>query len=177
MEILNNLELEILLFIQNTIRLSFLTPIFTFFSSLGNRGSIWLVLVIVLIVNKKTRKVGIYALCGYGLCLFLTDVVLKPLFERPRPFMLYQELIPLLHPQDYSFPSGHTTMAFTISFILYKLLDKKSGIVALVVAFLIAFSRLYVGVHFPTDILGGVLIGWLLASIIQWVYKRKYTKR
>lgn len=176
MDIINNIDLDILLFIQNHLRLSFLTPLLKWITSLGDSGSIWLFIIIILILNKKTRKIGLFTLLGYVLCLLTVDGVLKGIFSRGRPFDTYPQIIPLINkPHDFSFPSGHTSMAFTIASILYRLLDKRIGGVALVIAFLIGFSRLYLGVHFFSDVLAGIFVGLVLGKIVEWLYN-KYEK-
>jgi undecaprenyl-diphosphatase len=177
MNIIAMLDLEILLFIQNFLRSSFLTPIFRLITSLGDFGSIWLVISIFLILYKKTRRIGLYALLGYVLCSLSVDILLKNIVQRPRPFTLYEAIIPLIkEPSSYSFPSGHTVKAFSVAFILYRIWDKRIGVVFIIIASLIAFSRIYLGVHFFSDIVGGILVGWVISMAVTWLYKKQQIK-
>lgn len=172
MEMINTIDLYILLFTQNFLQYFFLTPIFIVISSLGDHGSIWLIIIIILLLNSKTRIIGLHALLAYGLCLLITNGILKNVIGRGRPFDVHREIIPLINrPTDYSFPSGHTAMAFTIAILLNKLYDNKRGILMIVLATLIALSRLYLGVHFLSDIIGGIVVGWLIAIFVYWLYK------
>ncbi|MFV0395776.1 MAG: phosphatase PAP2 family protein [Coprobacillaceae bacterium] len=178
LELISNIDLEILLFIQNNLRASILTPIFKVITNLGDFGSIWLLIIIVLILNKKTRKIGLYTLLGYVLCLLVTNGILKNVIGRTRPYDLYQEIIPLINkPIDFSFPSGHTAMAFTNAFILYALFDKRWGALAILIAILIGYSRLYLGVHFFSDVVGGILIGWIISKVITILYKKENNEK
>lgn len=177
MKFIDTLDLEILLFMQNVLRHPFLTSVFKWITSLGDFVSIWLLIIVALIINKKTRKIGVFALLGYGLCMFSVDVVLKQLISRERPFDLYHEIVPLINKlHGFSFPSGHTAMGFTIASILYRLLDKRIGVVALIVAALIGFSRVYLGVHFFSDVLAGIIVGFVLGKLVELLYT-KYEKR
>ena len=156
---MTGIELEILHFIQDHFRTAsgdFLMPLIT---SLGNGGWIWLVLGILLLLNKKHRRAGLLLLLSLAIEVILCNVLLKPLVARPRPFMAdpsVEVLIPL--PSDYSFPSGHTSASFAATASLF-FCREKSRYPALILSVLIAFSRLYTGVHYPSDIVAGVVIG------------------
>ena len=111
---------------------------------------------------------------GLILCLIIGNGILKPLIARTRPYDLEinsNKQIQIEKPNDYSFPSGHTLAAFT-SAVIILLYNKKIGIFALILATLMAFSRLYFYVHFPTDVLGGIILGILFAFISKWIVKR-----
>ena len=96
--------------------------------------------------------------------VILANGILKHLVQRPRPFDTYGGLQVLIHrPADWSFPSGHASASFAAAFVLYHYMPKKFSIPALILATLIAFSRLYLGVHYPSDVIGGAAIGYLTA--------------
>ena len=136
--------------------LDFLMPKIT---ALGNSGAIWLLAAGGLLCTKKYRKQGILLLGGLLAGALLGNVVLKHLFARPRPCWLDPNitlLIPM--PQDFSFPSGHTLASATGATILTGI-DRRFGIAAIPLAVLIAFSRLYLYVHFPSDVLAGAVLG------------------
>ena len=99
---------------------------------------------------------------------------LKKLIMRPRPFLEIPSLVPAIKkvPKSFSFPSGHTTLAFSVAFIIYRILPKRYSIPAFLIAALVAFSRLYLGVHYPSDILGGICVGYVAGLITDFIYKR-----
>lgn len=143
----------------------FLDGLMPLISSLGNRGMIWILAAFIFLCIKPTRRWG--AAMGAALILgFLAgNVILKPLIGRVRPFEAIEGIELLIAaPKDFSFPSGHTLSSFAAASALF-FRNKKWGGAALVLAFLIAFSRLYLYVHYPTDILGGMAIGVLLGYL------------
>ncbi len=143
-----------------------------FVSRLGDGGMIWIALAIVLVAIPKTRKSGIILLAALCVDLVLCNGILKNLFERVRPFDINTQVQLLISkPKDFSFPSGHTAAAFTSVSALFFSGEKKLWKVALVLACLIAFSRLYLYVHYPTDILGGILAG-IAAGYIGYILVR-----
>ena len=137
---------------------------------LGDAGIFWMVIAAALLLFKKTRRVGLGMGIAMLMGLLLCNLTLKPLCQRPRPydyqFDVFNKLIPLLIEQqhDFSFPSGHTIASFEAAGVI-ALNNKKWGIPALILACLIAFSRLYLYVHYPTDVLVSVLLGLALAFV------------
>ncbi len=133
-------------------------------SSLGNRGFIWIALDIVLLIFPKTRRIGIAVAFALILELILCNGVLKPLFERTRPFDINTDIDLLISPpSDFSFPSGHTASGFAAASALC-FAKSRLRFPALILAALIAFSRLYLYVHFPSDVLAGILLGVLTGA-------------
>jgi undecaprenyl-diphosphatase len=137
-------------------------------SALGTHGTIWVVLVLALCIPKKTRYTGLVLaaalLLDWGLC----NGLLKPLVARTRPYDIrtaVQLIAP--KPKDYSFPSGHAAAAFTAVSALYFTRSRLFWPV-LALACAIAASRLYLYMHFPTDILAGIACGWLFG----WMGKK-----
>ncbi|BCN31169.1 phosphatase PAP2 family protein [Anaeromicropila herbilytica] len=164
---LTSMDGNILIFIQEHLRSPIVTPIFRFITSLGNKGAIWIILSIALLCFKKTRKTGILAIIALFLSLLIDNILLKNIVARTRPYEIVNGLHILINkPSDYSFPSGHTGSSFAAAIIFYKELPKKYGILALMLAILIGISRLYVGVHYPTDVLGGAMIGTFIALFV-----------
>lgn len=161
-------DASILLFIQEFIRNDILTPIFLFITHLGDKGMIWIVLSVLLLTSKKTRKTGIMGLLALLGSLLINNMLVKNLVARPRPFYVIEDLRILIDtPSEFSFPSGHTASSFAAAFVFLRNLPKKYGIPAVVLAALIGLSRLYIGVHYPTDVLFGVLSGWLLSLLAE----------
>lgn len=154
-----NIELSILDWIQ-TLHTPFLDKIMVFITRLGDAGIIWIVLSIVLLLIPKTRKSGAVMVVALVVDVLLCNIVLKNLVARTRPYDVntgVHLLVAKLH--DYSFPSGHTAASFASVTTLYLAGEKKLWKFALVLACLIAISRLYLYVHYPTDVFGGILFG------------------
>ena len=154
-----NIELSILDWIQ-TLHTPFLGKIMVFITRLGDAGIIWIMLSIVLLLIPKTRKSGAVMVVALVVDVLLCNIVLKNLVARTRPYDVntgVHLLVAKLH--DYSFPSGHTAASFASVTALYLAGEKKLWKFALVLACLIAISRLYLYVHYPTDVLGGILFG------------------
>lgn len=185
MEAFINFELYILnLFTK--ISSPVLDKVMVFISYTGNAGIIWIILSVIFVLTKKYRKCGFAMMISLLLCLIVGNLTLKPLIARPRPFF-FDETISLLikAPADFSFPSGHTFSSFSVAFTLFFLKDKTSfekrmTVITLIYASLMAFSRLYLRVHFPSDVLCGFLLGilngYISVKIINKIYKTKKTQ-
>ena len=133
----------------------FLDEVMKGITFLGESGWFWILVAVLLFCQKRTRKIGLAVALSLAVGLLLGNIILKPLIARQRPCWL-DGSIPLLiaSPRDFSFPSGHTLASFegAVSIFLYR---RDWGLWALALAVLIAFSRLYLFVHFPTDVLAG----------------------
>ena len=163
---LMEIERAILLWIQNNLRCGFLTPLMRVITTLGNGGAFWIALTLLLLIFRRTRRVGVYCAASMLLTLLVVNLCIKPLAARTRPYELIQGLeILVSRPRDYSFPSGHSANSLTCAWTLFRLAPKKYGVLALALAVLIALSRLYVGVHYLTDVLAGAAIGVLLSEV------------
>ena len=161
-----NLDGEILLQIQQHLRTDMLTPLMKFVTFLGNGGWFWILCAVVLLAIPKTRKTGYAAVLSLIFGVIVTNLLLKNIVARPRPFAEIEALIPLIaKPTDFSFPSGHTTASFAVALVMLRMLPKKIGIPAVVLAALVAFSRLYLGVHYPTDVLAGFVVALVGSSL------------
>ncbi len=170
-ELLINIEGPILLWIQEYLRFDILTPIVTFITHLGDSGWIWIACTILFLLLPKTRKTGIAMTISMLLNLLATNIVLKNLFARTRPYVAVEGLHRIIEAQsDFSFPSGHTACSFAAATVIFLMCPRKVGVPAMVLAVLISLSRLYVGVHFPTDVIGGALIGIGAALLALWIY-------
>ena len=171
------MEIEILSMLQK-IRTPLLDIFMSNITKLGNAGIVWILLTIVLLLIPKTRKSGLILAAALIVDLILCNGILKPLIARIRPFDVNSAIqLIVAKPHDYSFPSGHTAASFTAVMALYLAGEKKMWKAALVLAVLIALSRLYLYVHYPTDIIGGVIFGslsgYLGYKIVEWIQKKK----
>ena len=175
-------DLPILDWIQAHLQCTFMDvtmPIVTLF---GDGGVFWIAVAVVLLLFAKYRKTGFSMGMALVLGLLVCNIILKPQVARIRPYNFqlqeYGREITLLVKglNDYSFPSGHTIASFEACTVL-MLHDKRLGIPATVLAILIAFSRLYLYVHYPTDVLVslvlGILFGFLGSYIVDQIYKKK----
>lgn len=165
-------EFAILNFIQQ-LRSEPLDAVMRFISWTGNHGTVWIALAVLLLLLKKQRKHGLAVSFALILDLVSCNLLLKPLIGRVRPFALVSGMeLMVAPPLDASFPSGHTAASFAVVFAL-----KASGSPlwkpALVWAVLMAFSRLYLYVHWPTDVLGGILLG----AVVGWIGTKLVQKR
>ena len=172
------LDGNILLWIQEYLRQDWMTPFWKFVTFLGDGGWFWITLSVILLIQKKTRKVGGAALVALGIGAIITNVFLKNVVARIRPYEVIDGLLLLVGKQsDFSFPSGHSCASFAAAFAYYKMSPKRYGIVALVLAGLIAFSRLYVGVHYPSDVIIGSIIGVLSGWMAYWIMEGRKKKK
>ena len=166
MNALNLFEANIVLWIQENLRVGFLNPIMQGITHLGDGGVFWIILSVLLLLFKKTRKVGLCCALGLIFDLLVVNIAVKPLVARIRPYEIIKEITILTHqPGDHSFPSGHSAGSFACAWAFFRAYKKKWGVPALVLAALVSLSRLYVGVHYPTDVLGGIVIGCVLGEL------------
>ena len=159
------IDFTILNFIYDNCRTAWLDVLMPLITKLGDSGGIWVVLAIGLLISRKYRKTGIALCCALVLEMIVCNGILKPLIGRIRPCDVntaIQLLIP--RPTDFSFPSGHTAASFAAVSALY-FCRQKLWIPGLVLALLIAFSRLYLYVHYPSDVVAGMLLGSIFGFI------------
>ena len=151
-----------------------LNKIFKFITLLGDVGFIWFVIAFILLFFKKTRKGAIIMVVSLGVGYVFNNLLLKNLFMRDRPFAVNEEFkqfilsIGLELPEGTSFPSGHAFSSFLCATLLF-LYNKKLGFITFPLAFLIALSRVYLCVHYPTDVLAGAFIGALFAVNVYFI--------
>jgi len=164
---------------------------FNFITMLGNGGWFWIVLALLFLIPNKTRKVGVIIAFALILELLIVNVTMKPAFARPRPYDLeiawwieaYRAVfpngpLPSHLPSDMSFPSGHAAISFAGA-MAWCFGSKRDWVgrarwvsyIGIVTAALIAFSRLYLGVHYASDVIGGVLVGILCALLAALLFK------
>ena len=169
-------DLPILDWIQANMANPFLDFIMPIITVLGDAGIFWMVCAAILALTKKYRRVGFGMAIAMALGLLICNIILKPTVMRPRPYdfqweLFGKEILLLIEKQhDYSFPSGHTIASFEACTVM-MLGDKRLGIPATLLAILIAFSRLYLYVHYPTDVIASVILGTLFGIIGYLVAK------
>ena len=186
LEVIQHLDETVLRWIASNIRAEWLNPAAVFYTTLGNGGLIFITISVVLLFFCKTRKAGISSLMGMLLGLIVTNLTVKPLAARLRPWVVMEHFEVLVPSGDLnSFPSGHTCAAFAFAAALCAVLPQRwAKAAALLAAALMGFSRLYVGVHFPMDVLAGAAIGivcgvlgaWIGNALLSWISGRRAAK-
>lgn len=172
MSLIQNLDNSILLYIKNNMHGHIMDKAMVVITSLGDKGLIWIIIAALLIINKKYRKIGFMALAALILATILGEGILKHLVQRVRPsadISAANLLIP--KPLSYSFPSGHTTSSFAVAGVLAKYF-KDYALELFGLASLIAFSRLYLYVHYPTDVLAGIILGLICSKITIYMFSK-----
>lgn len=168
----------VLLFIQEHLRTAAGNAFIPFWSSLGDAGLIWIAAALALLLFKRTRRAGALALGSMALSLLFVNGILKHLVSRPRPWLVVEGLETILYSDDpNSFPSGHTCSAFAFACGLCGGAPARwMKAAALVLATLMGLSRLYVGVHYPSDVLAGAAVG-ALSGLLACALVRRWEKR
>lgn len=169
---LTRLEGDILIWIQQNLRGAMDVPV-RFITMLGDHGQFWIALTLVLLLFRKTRRAALVSALSMVLTLLVVNLALKPLAARVRPYEVIEGLHCIVaRESEFSFPSGHSANSLACAWVLFRLCDKKIGVPALVLAIMISLSRLYVGVHYPSDVLAGIAAGTLLAEAAIYLARR-----
>ncbi len=158
-----SLDASILLWIQDNLRAEWLTPFVLFYTKAGGLGLIWILTSLIFLCFKKTRWVGAAGLLALCFSLAVNNMCLKRMFARIRPYEVIEGLQLIgKKASDFSFPSGHSGSSFAAATAMFWTI-KKGNIrwILILGAVLMAFTRLYIGIHYPTDIIGGIITGTL----------------
>ena len=174
-------EFSVLDFIQAHLRSGIGDIVMPLITHLGDSGVIWVVLALVLLIYPKTRKTGAALAVALALEVICCNLILKPFVARIRPCDILADVQLLIsRPDDFSFPSGHTAASFASVTALWLAGKKQWALAALPLGVLIAFSRMYLFVHYPTDIIGGVLVGvgcgWIGAKLVEMFWQKNFAK-
>lgn len=176
MGFIQNIDFVVLDFIQEHFRCAFLDLFMPLVTKLGDGGIFWICVAVLLLIFPKTRKTGIMMGVALILGLLVGNLTLKPLVARARPYDvrgITDLLVPAL--SDFSFPSGHTLASFEAAVVLL-IRDKRMGIPAIIIAVVVALSRLYLFVHYPTDVLAGAILGTVFAILAVIVVNKIHSK-
>lgn len=171
-----NFEINILEAIRNSLSCGTLDGIMKFLSAINNHGEIWLAAALVMLLLPKYRRMGAGVLSALLLEVLLCSLFLKPLVGRMRPFTANPSASLIIPPpDDFSFPSGHTASSFAAATAIF-IRNKRLGAAAFILSALVGFSRLYLYVHYPTDVLCGAALG-LLSALISDVFINKFLSK
>ena len=178
--------------IQDLLNADWLTPIMKFITMLGEKGIFWICICLLLIVFRRTRRLGIICAVSLAFTFICCNLIIKPAVDRTRPWIMFEEVIRYLEPPgDASFPSGHSANAMGPAWAMFiasmpvrgknygevpclgwrgngvsPKIVHRFGIAAVVLALLIGLSRLYLGMHYPSDVIAGLLLGMICATVV-----------
>ena len=162
--VIQQLDEQALVWIARHVRCGVLDPFMKLYTQLGNTGMLFIVLGLAMLLFRPTRRAGMAALCAMAIGLVVVNFTIKPLVARDRPWLVIENFVNLVPEKDpNSFPSGHTNAAFAFAAGICAAGDSRRWmkVTAVCMAVVMGLSRLYVGVHFPSDVLAGAAIGSL----------------
>ena len=175
MELIQAFDEACVFFIYNHIQGGPFDGIMAFITKLGDKGMLWIALTLLLLIlsirNSSLRPMAISCALALILSAIFCNIVIKPAVMRIRPYDILDITLMVERLSDYSFPSGHTSAAFAFATALW-LNNRRLGISALTAAFLMALTRLYLCVHFPTDVIAGAMLGCICAVIAVYLVKK-----
>ncbi|MCM8711566.1 phosphatase PAP2 family protein [Clostridium sp. SYSU_GA19001] len=168
---LQNIDIKMMNLLNKKFRYKFLDKIMILITTLGNGGFVWLIISTYLILNKNYRMQGYMIIASLIITTIIGEGIIKHLIKRTRPFvnMLENKLL-ISKPITYSFPSGHTASSFAAAGIFLNS-DNKLSILIVILASLIAFSRIYLNVHYPTDVFTGIILGFLCSKLVITIFQ------
>ena len=171
LEWLRNMDWTVLYWLREVTQCGAMDLIMPKITALGNGGAVWIAAAAAMTISKKYRKYGIAMFAALIAGVLVGNLCLKNLIARARPCWLESVSLLIANPTDYSFPSGHTLSSVIGAYMLMAA-NRWFGWAAIPLAALIAFSRLYLFVHFPTDVLASVVLGIVIGTVAVWGTKR-----
>jgi len=172
---LQSIDESILLWVQDNLRSDKITPYIKTLTRLGDYGLLWIGFSLLLMFNKDTRKAGRLSLISICVCFMLNNMVIKNIVDRDRPYEVLNELKILIERQpDSSFPSGHAANSLASAIVFFQMFKgKKSRFSILLAGLVMALSRVYVGVHYLSDVLVGISVGIISGLSVCKFAKKK----
>lgn len=176
LEVVKNIDWMILHGIQDTMKCEVLDLIMPKITLLGSAGFIWIIATLFMLISKKYRKYGVMLGVALVIGVVICSAIIKPTIARMRPCWIENVNLLINNPADYSFPSGHT-LASVIGAFMLTAANRKFGFFAIPIASLICFSRLYLYVHFPSDVFTSVILGIAICIAVLFVGRSVEKKR
>ncbi len=170
MQAITVLDFSILHFIADHFHNAWLDQVMILVTKLGDGGFIWIAAALFLILFPQYRKQAPYLLAALAVSFLLGEGIMKHLVERIRPFYIEEVELLIQPPGGYSFPSGHTTTSFASAMALWKI-NRRFGAIGFGIASSIGFSRLYLFVHYPTDVVCGIVLGIGTAVLVGYIFR------
>ena len=171
-------DLNILLYVQEHFRTETLTFLMRHTTSLGSTLLALIAIWFMLKGGRQGRLFGITTVTSVLIEVAIVNGFLKNVIARQRPYEVCNELLPAIDVlSDYSFPSGHTALAFALAFVFYRHLPKQFGIPAIIVASLVGLSRIQLGVHYLSDVIGGIISAYIAVRIAEHLIEKYYLKK
>ncbi|MFL0246334.1 phosphatase PAP2 family protein [Candidatus Clostridium stratigraminis] len=173
---INKFDINGLLFINRHLESKFLDFLMPIMTDLGNLGVVWIIIAIGLILDNQ-QDIGKVVLVTLIISTVIGEGVIKHIVRRARPFNSHNNIVPSISkPISYSFPSGHTLSSFAVSGVL-SVYFTQYRLVFLFIAFLIALSRIYLYLHYPSDVMAGIIFGLLCSKLIFFLLNEQYLQR
>ena len=174
---MNQFEIGILLWVQEH-RAAALDIFNKYVTVLNDAGILSILVVVFLLALRRYRKYGIVCAISLAIEFLLNNMCIKRIVMRTRPYVLEESLTVLTHlPSDWSFPSGHAGAGFAVAWAMFLVMPRKWGVPAVIVAALVALSRVYVGVHYPTDVIAGTVLGMIAAYIAKAAAQKMFANK
>lgn len=168
-QLINNLDMRYMMHVQNHVRNPFLNVVFKASSFLCNGSWFYLLVPLIFVIQGKYRRQGMFAIIAAGVTALIVAILLKRYFSRTRPFVETELIQPIIKkPKDSSFPSGHSATSFGCAFMFLFTMPLYFSIPMLFFASMTGYSRTYVGVHYLSDVLGGIFTGFLISFSIYF---------
>ncbi|MHC1721302.1 MAG: phosphatase PAP2 family protein [Clostridiaceae bacterium] len=170
LEFFKGIDMKLLDHVNEKFKYEFLDSAMPRITALGNGGIVWIIISLILISNESGKKLGFMVIFALILTAIIGEGAIKHIIKRTRPFVhdLEKKLL-IVKPITYSFPSGHTSSSFAAAGIFFSV-HSKFTLFAVVLAALIAFSRVYLNVHYPTDVFMGIILGLICSQIVVAAY-------
>ncbi len=170
---LQRIDIKLLNLLNKRFRYVLLDRIMPMVTALGNGGLVWIIISIYMISNDNYKIQGYMIITSLIVTTIIGEGIIKHLIKRTRPFIdLIENKLLISKPITYSFPSGHTASSFAAAGI-FLAMDNKFSILVIILASLIAFSRVYLNVHYPTDVVTGVILGLLCSRLVIAIFQSK----
>ncbi|WP_432663767.1 phosphatase PAP2 family protein [Wukongibacter baidiensis] len=179
LDFIQQIDRNIIDFIHYNLQHETANKVMAFLTSIGEYGFIWIILIIIMFLSEKHRKIACIAAMSFLLSRLIGAQILKPLISRPRPFHELDYLsIYISPPTTYSFPSGHALSSFSTAWVVMELIEELHyKALVIILAVLIASSRIYLMVHYPSDTLAGIAIGIMTSYFALFIFRETIVER